>query len=552
MSRETPQAEHRSEEPPVPSASSVQAVTRQTPPFLAAHAGWAGILVLALVWRLLGITTTEVWRDEATTIIHTYGGWLDLMLRLPRIEDTPPLGFLLFKAWATISREEWFLRLLPVLLGTAWVDVIMRTARLIHPRAWWPAGLLAAFSHMPIHFSQEIRSYALLTLLTALCFWAVERSLAAKSPRPWLFALAVFGAMTAHSHMAGVFVFPAVVLYLLIRAGGRWRDVAHVGPLALWVLLILPLVWFARYWSNFHQTTALDAWWVPPITLNRARYIAERFFGLDVLRTWSLSEQTTWATWLSFAAERVVLLGSALLTALGLTDERTRRPVAAFAAALAAFLAAMYVSGLLTLPNMLDRTLLPAWTPVVLGLGAAAASSRVSWARPVCAVTVVVMAALWAASWVWQAQAGPPRRPPAEELFGWMRSNISPNDLVYSTPRWYKENTVYYLMDTIAADQLLDEFDAYRGKPMRHRLAIANPREWPERFASKLRAHRERYGDDFSIWIVWWAGIRTSGPDAPEHLILSGMREVDRREIFATWPLSIVRYRPEPPASRPE
>ena len=77
-----------------------------------------------------------------------------------------------------------------------------------------------------------------------------------------------------------------------------------------------------------------------------------------------------------------------MLTALGLTDERTRRPVAAFAAALAAFLAAMYVSGLLTLPNMLDRTLLPAWTPVVLGLGAAAASSRVSWARPVCAVTV--------------------------------------------------------------------------------------------------------------------------------------------------------------------
>ena len=51
---------------------------------------WSGILLLALSWRLLGITQTEVWRDEAITIIHTHDRWLDLLTRLPWVEDTPP------------------------------------------------------------------------------------------------------------------------------------------------------------------------------------------------------------------------------------------------------------------------------------------------------------------------------------------------------------------------------------------------------------------------------------------------------------------------------
>src|SRR5690606_20323500 len=64
--------------------------------------GWATILLAALLWRLMGITLTEVWRDEATTLIHTQAGWLDLIRRLPFVEDTPPLSFLMFKAWSSL------------------------------------------------------------------------------------------------------------------------------------------------------------------------------------------------------------------------------------------------------------------------------------------------------------------------------------------------------------------------------------------------------------------------------------------------------------------
>lgn len=505
------------------------------------RAAWAAILLLALLWRLAGITHTEVWRDEAVTIIHTQDAWTDLLLRLPKIEDTPPPTFLLFKAWATVSRAEWFLRLLPVLLGVAWVDLMMRTARLIEPRAWWAVGLLAAFSHVPIHYSQEIRAYALLALLTAASLYAVERAARLIKPRAWLLGAAGLAALAGHCHLAGLFVFPAVACYLLIRNGPRCIGRATVGPVVLWMAAVAPLAWFARYWSEFHRSS-LDGWWIQPLTARRAVEIAERFFGLETLGFLAAVQQTPVSLWASFVGGRLVLAACVTLVGLGLLGARPRRCVPALFGCTAVYLAALLVSGYVSLPNIWDRTVLPAWTPLMLAIGVGAVAGESRKRRRLGAACITTIAIVWATSWAWNAYHGPPRRPVNNPLFTRLREQIRPQDLIYTWPRWYKELTVYRLADRISADQLLDEYDAYRGSPPRHRLALADPRFWRERLDRQVREHRERHESDFSVWVIHGTLIFELYPDSPEEYIAGAFREADRHEFYSDKVVGYVRY----------
>jgi len=522
---------------------------------------WATILLLALGWRLLGIAETEVWRDEAISIIHTHDGWVELLTRLPYAEDTPPLFFILLKAWSSISDREGFLRLLSVTIGTVWVYVVMRTAALIHPRAVWSTGLLAAFSPLPIHYSQEIRVYALLGLLTALCFWMAQRMTIAliadpkplppgsgspvfrsrpSGPRFWAFALAGTSALTAHCHATGIFVFPAVLCYAFGRVGwSRRRQVLAWSPLAVWIVAILPMVWFGRHWTAIH--IAEGDWWVPPVCWQSVKNLAERLVGIHALTDFALMHQSCWRTWLGFALERVVIAGPCILFGLALIDRRRRSAALALLLAAGAFIGLLVVAGIVCLPSLLDRTALPAWTAIVLALGAGGAGLRSRATRAARGVVVLLVACVWATSWAWAIEAGPPRRTPSEQLFAWMRPHIGPHDLIYTTPRWFKDQTVYALRDTIAADQLLDESETYEGKPPRHRLEPVGRSDRQAHFVEKLGDHRARHGSDFSIWVVKY-GRLTGSPGTPEAFLLSCCREVDRHTLVADRPLTAVRY----------
>src|SRR5436190_1038932 len=86
------------------------------------------VLAAALIWRLLGISRVEVWRDEALTLIDSRASWRDLLLKLPLAEDSPPAAYLLYKPWLHFFPTEQGARMLPVLLGVAAVGVLMWTA----------------------------------------------------------------------------------------------------------------------------------------------------------------------------------------------------------------------------------------------------------------------------------------------------------------------------------------------------------------------------------------------------------------------------------------
>src|SRR5690242_9223616 len=106
----------REKQPPA-AGQSDRASTTTTNACASGMSAWVALAVcsVALLWRLAGLRGLEVWRDEALTLLDARLGWRALVARLPLVEDTPPLGFILYKIWMTFFPTELGARLLPVL-----------------------------------------------------------------------------------------------------------------------------------------------------------------------------------------------------------------------------------------------------------------------------------------------------------------------------------------------------------------------------------------------------------------------------------------------------
>jgi len=480
------------------------------------------ILTLAAAWRLIGIQGTKAWRDEAVTLIHLQDSWWQMVTQLPFVEDTPPLFFLLLKAWAGLFTTEWTQRLLPVVFGVAAVAMIMRLAESLRPGCGWVAGLLAAFSPVPVHYSQELRVYSLLMLLVALCLWAAEGIVREPRSARRHFLWALFAVLAAHCHAIGVFVFPMTGAYLLVRLGWSRKGLALSPWSAVtWLAGCAPMFAFNIYWAMQHKQTG---WWIDPLTSTTALGLLQSFTGALTVMQWiqealypRLIGVFTWAS-------SVFIFGLyAVLILAALWDRRVRGPALALLSAFAVFAGLMFATSLVGVPNMIDRTLLPAWVPilVLLGIAAAPMTSRpsVGWIRT---GSVVVMVCLWAVGWAWLAKYSEyERRPSYAACFQWLRDRIGPDDMVVITPSWLEDSAAWYLRDVIAGEQLFTtDAPAYTGRPPRHTLAHhritvtgKQVREgvWSDRLRQALR---ERQGKNFSVWLLsgYWQELIIRDP----------------------------------------
>lgn len=432
--------------------------------------GWACILLLALIWRLLGITGTQVWRDEAVTLVHTQASWWGLLTRLPWVEDSPPLGFLVFKLWSLSGGSELWFRVLPVLVGVGTVAVLMATAERVRAGSGWIVGLLAAFSHVPIHYSQEIRSYSLLLMATALCFWYAEKLGRDGGGRRTLALLVAAAVLAAHCHVAGLLVYPMVAVYVLVNVGGSVCRRFFWWPMPLaWLVGVLPVIWLARHWSPIHA--ADPSWWVPPMSWPRAANLTLTFLGFDRMRFHDLIASMPLGIWLEFGIERWLIVIPAILAIAGLAHPETRRKVLALGVAAGVYVALLAAAGVASAPGTAVRTLLPAWIPIIMlmGLGAVAASRP--FGRTCLGLAGATLAVSYAGLWLGYISSGSDRRPPDRKPFLWLREQLNPDDLIVIHPAWMEEEVVYYLGDAVAADQFFTTANpVYVGKPPRHRL----------------------------------------------------------------------------------
>jgi mannosyltransferase len=317
------------------------------------------LIALTLAGAALRFATLDLqsfWYDEAVTVglvRHDLFGMLD---RIPGSESTPPLYYLVAWLWTRVfGTGEVGLRSLSALLGTAAIPVFYLAARelLRSERAAVGVAALAAFNPLLVWYSQEARTYALLTLLGGLSLYFFARLLRRVETRAlvwWAVTSAL--ALTAH-YFAGFLVVPEAA-WLLWRAPVRRPVAVASAAVAATGLALLPLA--------IHQQR-----------LDLASFIRSTALPYRLLRS-----AKQFLTGFEAPAEVVLTIGAGAIVGAGIVVALRRGGSGVYAAAALAGLGLVIpcVLALVGLDYMDTRNVILAWLPLFTVAAAGLVGSR--------------------------------------------------------------------------------------------------------------------------------------------------------------------------------
>lgn len=178
--------------------------------YLPAWVPAAVILVLALLIRLIGLGAESAWIDEGYSLALARHSVSEI-IRGTAADQHPPLYYLLLHFWLMMGKNVFYARLLSVILGVINVYQVLVFGRQL--KGQWlglGAALLLAVNPMHVWYSQEIRQYMLLVVLTTAStmeFWACLQG----KRRWWTYG--IFTLLALYTQYFAVFIIFAQVLF---------------------------------------------------------------------------------------------------------------------------------------------------------------------------------------------------------------------------------------------------------------------------------------------------------------------------------------------------
>lgn len=183
------------------------------------HAPLTVLAVVAsgLALRIVATRGTYLGSDEAIHYQLVNVSSVADVYRATLTSAHPPLFFFLLHFWRSIDSSEFFLRLLPALLGTAMLLTAFTWAnRLLKTSAAFFVLTLLAFSPRLIAISSEVRGYALLLFLMTTALAVLELAVDARSPVTMV-AFSVLLGLTILTHYSAVWFALVAFTYVLFR-----------------------------------------------------------------------------------------------------------------------------------------------------------------------------------------------------------------------------------------------------------------------------------------------------------------------------------------------
>jgi hypothetical protein len=240
----------------------------------------AVILLVALAVRVVGLGQESLWGDEAFTWWWTRQSLTELWGPRAALETNPPLYYSV--AWVAtrlLGDDEIALRLPSALLGTLGVGAVFLLGRTVAGnRVGLLAALLTAIAAPHVYYSQEARTYALLSLLGTLAVWGCVVFFRAATPPGIAWRRAVSG----------------LLLYLIGTSGALYSH--NTAALLPALANLVALGWWlscSRRWSVAGAwiganllVLALWSWWLPALF--------RQLGGADSLR-WIEQPSAFWA-----------------------------------------------------------------------------------------------------------------------------------------------------------------------------------------------------------------------------------------------------------------
>ena len=204
---------------------------------------WAAI-VLGVALRMFRPLRHSLWSDEGNSLIFAEGSLSEVVGRLAEArtsEHFQPLYFLLLQPWLRLSRSDLGVKALGIGLSILALLAFHRCSRrLVGERAGMLSTVFFALSAFQVYYAQEVRPYALISLVTVAQLWAYSfvRAGAEEGRNRW--RLAAFASINGVAVFASLFqVFFLVALSLADLAltarsssvGSRVRDwLVRWGP----------------------------------------------------------------------------------------------------------------------------------------------------------------------------------------------------------------------------------------------------------------------------------------------------------------------------------
>lgn len=202
----------------------------------------AALTALAGVLRFATLDRQSFWLDELVTVSLVRKSFGGMVHAIPHSEATPYVYYLVAWPWARLfGSGEVGLRSLSALAGTATVVAAYGAgASLVSRRVGLIAAALVAVNPFLIWYSQEARSYALVTLFVAVGLWLFGRGLAGER---WALAgWALVSGLALATHYFAVFVVVPEAIWLVARGREQRRAMAAVALPAVVLLAELPLL----------------------------------------------------------------------------------------------------------------------------------------------------------------------------------------------------------------------------------------------------------------------------------------------------------------------
>jgi len=384
----------------------------------------AGILLLACLLRLLALDK-GIWQDEYGSLRMISG---ENLIATLRAHNHPPLYYLVLKVFSLVAKNDSFLRLASVIAGVAAVFCMWLWIARYSRFGAACAALLAATHPFFVRYSQEMRMYGLLLLLTTLSFWLAD--LLRQKWSDWRLSAALTTVLTlaVSTHLVAVFVATTVLFYL-----GFWllKERRRI-PLTLILPIVAVPVTFL-FLTRVFLTQVYDpaTWWMERPSVALLSDIGRSYLGWPAL------------VWFGEALQGglpVLLLAGLLLLIVIPRPRFADLPL--LTAPLVLALQLVLVS-LLIVPVLVARTGLVVLVPAIAFIGVRLGRLQGRVARGFAIATVVAMAAIFSGWWLLVEG----RKPfgPWKEVAGLIESRLEPADLVFVSPFYAQGPLRHYL-----------------------------------------------------------------------------------------------------------
>lgn len=232
------------------------------------------MLGAALRFHFLGVKS--IWLVEAFTVMIARLSWIQFLKTMWWGEANMSLYYFLLRGWICLGDGESWLRSLSVVFGVAAIPAVYAVGkRFLGERVGLIASIFLTINAFHIEYSQELRSYSLLTFLVILSSYAFLLVLDDPDRRlPWVLYVA-FSSLAVYAHIFAAFVLVGQWIWLAVSPASfkrlgltriviAWTSIAGLtAPIAAVVIL--------------EHKDQLD--WVPPLTASAISELLQDLAG---------------------------------------------------------------------------------------------------------------------------------------------------------------------------------------------------------------------------------------------------------------------------------